>query len=332
MAADNDITRVLARNRLATNRLVQQAGATATRKLLLDSQRDLENRLSRSLQSTGPKSFTSTQLRSSLVQVREVLRTITIPSLKDTVVKHGVVAAHLAVHQTVDYLHTANKAFTGVVAGLPIREASVFEHAVSGARSSILRHISSGGRGTEKARNGVLERYNDATITHFEKTFQRGLITGKSQAQMRDEIIEGSPFLQQAPAHYATRIVRTECHYSANVATHEAMKEVNVQLGGGMIRILCATFDDRTGSDSIAVHGQVRHMDEPFGTWYGDFMTPPDRPNDREIVVPHRLRWSIPDSLRPKDEGEILDRWKQEGRKGSPPARPQMSTVDEIKY
>jgi hypothetical protein len=80
-------------------------------------------------------------------------------------------------------------------------------------------------------------------------------------------------------------------------------------------------------SDSIAVHGQIRLPGEPFDTWYGKRQSPPDRPNDREIVVPHRIAWPIPPELRPRGMGEVVARWRREGRKGSPPAQPLLSTV-----
>jgi hypothetical protein len=50
--------------------------------------------------------------------------------------------------------------------------------------------------------------------------------------------------------------------------------------------------------------------------------------NDREVVVPHRIHWPVPATLKPRGDGEVAARWSAEGRKGSPPARPLMSTVD----
>lgn len=80
-------------------------------------------------------------------------------------------------------------------------------------------------------------------------------------------------------------------------------------------------------SDSLDVHGQVRRTSEPFDTWFGSVMAPPDRPNDRASVIPHRLSWPFPDYLKPFSRSRVLQRWRQEGRKGSPPSRPKVSTV-----
>lgn len=51
-------------------------------------------------------------------------------------------------------------------------------------------------------------------------------------------------------------------------------------------------LDDRTGEDSLYYYSlrQVKPIDEPFEyTWKGKervFMTPPDRPNDRNVLIP----------------------------------------------
>jgi hypothetical protein len=92
-------------------------------------------------------------------------------------------------------------------------------------------------------------------------------------------------------------------------------------------KILCATFDSRTGSDSFAVHGQIRRPDEAFAWWEGLYQHPPNRPNDREIVLSHRTSWPIPAELAWRSDSEVAARWALEGRKGAPPPRPKMTTV-----
>ena len=115
-----------------------------------------------------------------------------------------------------------------------------------------------------------------------------------------------------------------------NRASWEGMREADDQLGD-MVKILAATFDDRTGWDSYQVHGQIRLPDEAF-EWNApsgsySFMHPPNRPNDREVVVPHRIAWVIPSYLEQLSDGEVLDAWLREKRKGTLPDRPTMTTV-----
>ncbi len=82
-----------------------------------------------------------------------------------------------------------------------------------------------------------------------------------------------------------------------------------------------------SNSDSYAVHGQIRRPEEAFETWYGMMQHPPARPNDREIVVPHKISWPIPPHLKPKSEEQVAARWAFEGRKEEMPERPLMTTV-----
>jgi hypothetical protein len=56
-------------------------------------------------------------------------------------------------------------------------------------------------------------------------------------------------------------------------------------------------MDRRTGKDSmeLAYEHPTIPIDEPFKfTWKGFtrvFMNPPDRPNDRAVMVPYRKEW-----------------------------------------
>jgi hypothetical protein len=61
-------------------------------------------------------------------------------------------------------------------------------------------------------------------------------------------------------------------------------------------------------------------------------MHPPNRPNDREVTVPHRISWPIPDYLQPLGDGDYQARFMQEHPKGSPPGRPKMETVDRSRF
>ena len=56
-------------------------------------------------------------------------------------------------------------------------------------------------------------------------------------------------------------------------------------------------------------------------------MHPPNRPNDREVFVPHAMSWPVPEAFKWRSDGEVSARWALEGRKGSPPPRPRMTTV-----
>jgi len=335
--ADQRAVESLARNRREVIEMVQNKGIKSTQKLLERAETDLVQRIKQAegLSGPGKDTFTATQLRATLAQVKDVLRYL-VSGMKGEILDRGEEAAKGATRHTIDHLIALDKAFRGTgTQPLSLKEAQMFDAASEGVRSSILRRLASSGtppaRGTEvesphKAKLGILQRYGVETIKRFEQTLQAGLLGKKSWADMRADIIADSPFLQQAPGFWAKRIVRTEVMGAYNRAGWHATKDADRQLGD-MVKILSATFDDRTAADSYAVHGQIRRPDEPFEWWDGLYQHPPNRPNDREIVTPQRISWPISAYLKWRSDDEVMAAWRRQGRKGAPPPRPNMTTV-----
>jgi hypothetical protein len=336
-AANADAMKALARDRREAVLLAQKRGAERTRKLLEEAAEDLERRIGKVtiLKGLGAETFTVAHLRATLAQVREVTRALAV-GMKEGLLDQVQDVAGEAVQITAKYLTEADKQFRGIGAQpLALNEARMFDVGTMGVRSSMLKRLASSGspaaQDTEvnqphKARLGILDRYGVETIGKFEKALQVGLVARKSWREMRDDLTEQSPFLQGAPAFWADRIVRTEVMGASNRAAWNGMREADKQLGD-MVKILSATFDDRTGADSYAVHGQIRRIDEPFEWWDGAYMHPPNRPNDREVVIPHRISWPLPKELAWKSDAEVDAAWKKDGRKGAPPERPLMTTI-----
>jgi hypothetical protein len=314
-------------------------GLSATQQLLAKATISLTKRLSRIEAGVGPESFSAAQIRATLLQVDAVSRELGKGLLKATL-SNAKSAATSATGDVAEYLGRLDSAYRGVgTQPLALREAAMLDRAVVNTESSILHRLTGNPASmyiadpakASFASEGILARYGARVVSHFEETLQVGLLSRKPWNEVRADLIGQSPFLQGAPAYWAERIVRTETMAAYNKGSMLSMQEANSQLGD-MVKILSATFDDRTGSDSIAVHGQIRRPDEPFAWWEGLYMHPPNRPNDREVVVPHRMVWPIPDFLSPRSDGEVIARWRKEKRKGSPPPRPLMSTVDRNQF
>lgn len=328
---------VLAEDRRQALDLASGVGVDRMVMVLRAAARDLEQRIGQQMMlrigaAAGSDPFTLTQMRATLAQVREVTKLVT-HGMTHVVLNGGEQAAEAGAGNTLKYLRAADEAFRGVAPPLQLEEAGIVDQAKSGVRASILRRLASSGEPVagadaeaHPAKAGILERYGVATVGHFEQVLQKAFITRKPWAEVRSELTEKSPFLQAAPRHWAERIVRTETMAATNRAGYEATRVADDELGD-MVKILSAVFDDRTAADSYAVHGQIRRPTEPFVSWYGLYQHPPNRPNDREVVVPHRIAWVLPPYLAWKTDGEVAARWKWEGRKGRPPARPVMTTV-----
>lgn len=313
--------------------LATKTGDKRLRTLLEKAQGDLSKRLHQAegLGGPGSDSFTATRLRLTMMQVDAVVADLKL-GMRGVVVKQGTEAAELSASGAVEYMKRAEAKYRGISAAsaLPIKEASMVDRVVQGTEASVLRRLLS--TPGEPAALGILDRYGVSTVSSFEDVAQLALATGQTWDEVRAQVVARSMFLQEAPAYWAERIVRTETVAAYNRAGFESVREADSQLGD-MVKILSATFDSRTSWDSIAVHGQIRRPEEPFECFTAGggtrlYMHPPNRPNDREVVVPQRISWPIPDYLQPLGDGDYQARFMQERPKGSPPGRPKMSTVD----
>lgn len=329
----NDPRDILARNRQEAQSLVERVGVFRARKVLQNAELSLQTRI----RGLGNGTFTATSAKATLMQVRQVLKEVKV-GVRSTLEGAAPTVADHAAGGVIDYLAQADSEFRGIAQPLALKEAKVLDAGAEGAQASLLRRLASSGEPVENAdeepspaKEGILERYGMNVIDHFEEILQSGVITRASWAEMRANLIEQSSFLQGAPASWAERIVRTELMGAYNRSAFEATREADDQLDD-MVKIISATFDDRTAADSYATHGQIRLPEEAFETWYGLMQHPPDRPNDRGIVVPHRISWIIPPYLAWRSQGEIIARWKKDKRKGAPPERPLMTTVDIARF
>ncbi len=328
-----DLRDILSENRAQALAYANQVGTGNVRELLKLAEADLLKRIDR-LGVTG--TFTEAHLRTMLSQVRLVTQQL-VDGISTTLADESGTVAEMAANGTIEYMTQADELFRGVgQQPLALREASVLDSAKMGAKASMLRRIALAGTADDPtadptahpAQLGVMQRYGLNTIGEFEKILRVGVLTRKDITEVAGDLTEASPFLRGKPAFWAERIARTEMMGAYNRASWESQREINDQVGGDMVKILSATFDTRTAADSYAVHGQIRRPDEAFETWYGFMQHPPARPNDREVVVPHRIAWPIPKYLAWKTEDEIAARWKYDGRKDEMPERPLMTTVD----
>jgi len=318
----------LAASRQQALDVAETTGRRALLRVLRRSEGELAARVHQAegLRGAGATTFTEARMRATLAQVREVVRGLE-DDLGRVLADQAGDVAYEAGKGALGYLRAAEGAFRGVgAAPLAIREAMMLDAATAGARASLLRRLAGEGE------PGVLARYGEATIGEFERVLQQGVAQAKPFNEVRAGLIESSPFLRGAPASWAERIARTELHGASSRAAHETHKAAQRELGD-VVRIVSATFDDRTGWDSYNVHGEVRRVSEPFEyvTYDGEheaFMHPPNRPNDREIVLVHRLSWGPPPPmLRPKSTGEVRARAARDGVKDFPGRPRVMSTV-----
>jgi hypothetical protein len=211
--------------------------------------------------------------------------------------------------QTVELLEGLEKRFTGVVTPLRIRQQSVLSRLQRGTKSSLLaQHATS------------VDRYGDGMIQEFEKRIRVGLLEGRTNRQMAIELAgshggpkgivsmaarEIKPGLVERLSEedipeglfvryrsWADRIVRTETAHAYQQAKLDGYQEVRNADFPDLQKKILAVLDNRTAPDSIAVHGQVRGINDYFMDGAGrQYLRPPGRPNDRETIIPWRPHW-----------------------------------------
>lgn len=306
-----------------------RAGAAALRELLADL-RAADQTLSRRLRRLGgldgrftPSSMVSYQAQIRLVMERVQARLAAILGRQTRAAFGGGLA------ETAVLLSRLEAAFRGIARPLRMRQAAVMSRAARGSYASLLaQHATS------------VDRYGQAMIQRMETIMRRGLIEGASQrdvvnalvgirgprgevsmaarevepgvvVRLRTEDIPEGLFVRYRS--WAWRIVRTETARAYSEGRMVGLFEQRQEFPQLQKKIL-AHFDMRTAPDSIAVHGQIRHLEDYFVDGAGRvYLRPPARPNDREVVIPWLPEWDEDEMTAPRPAAEQADALESTG-------------------
>lgn len=287
-------------------------------RLLEEADRDLSARLrdEAARQPGGATGrFTGASAESYRQQIR-VVREYVQNRLGGMTAEQAQAALADSVTRSTALLSNLDRAFTGVTRPLRIRQAAVMDRITNGTRASLLaQHATS------------VDRYGDAMIQQHERMIRAGLISGASQEEMVAALTgHGGPtgrvslaarvnadgtvirlIEQEIPEglfvryrYWAERIVRTEVAHAYQEAHLQTLFEARREDFPDLQKKIMATFDSRTAPDSVAVHGQIRDLEDMFQDGAGrQYLRPPGRPNDRETVIPWRAGWPETEASRP---------------------------------
>lgn len=137
---------------------------------------------------------------------------------------------------------------------------------------------------------GALEYYETSkqtygmdAITRMRRVLAKAALEGATVAQTVEKIATEI----EIPEWKAERIVRTEQSYaSSRRQILDMIDAFGDEAEVEWRKQLIATLDDRTGEDSKYVNGQTRGLTEEFEDNEGrKYQHPPNRPNDREVLV-----------------------------------------------
>lgn len=273
---------------IALERYIEVHGVRKTRTFL----RQLKNELRSRLLSVGGQpdtSVTALQLEAMLAQVEAILsrsvRQMTI-MLDDASKTASVMGARHAVKE----FKALEKHFKGTTPVLSLDRASVFKRVVNGQKGSLLRR-----------NQRSVARWGLNMIGQIENTMSVSVATGASTHETVKRIA-GKAGLIESEMWQAERIVRTELSFAHGATKQAALNHTAEEFeeeDDPVMKRIIETFDDRTGDDSFVIHGQTVPAGKPFewkrkrkGAWQlVQFMHPPNRPNDRSVVIPWRASW-----------------------------------------
>lgn len=241
---------------------------------------DLRDRLDALSGSGKDDTFTAQRLRGAMMQVDLALAEMT-KDLNDDMNTSSEEAAGVGVEHLIKEISKWNKKFTGAV--IPINLNAV---EIATKTSNFLFN----------QRESSLLSYSNYIRGQFARTLTDATV---EQASFGDIVTRmGRFFLGEE--WRLQRIVRTELH---NVYSKGKMNGMLDLWGEGegeipdLKKTLFHPMDHRTGKDSrrLAQNNPIVPIDEPFvETSTGKeliYMAPPNRPNDRAILIPFRDEW-----------------------------------------
>lgn len=210
----------------------------------------------------------------------------------------GKDAVALGIRHAASEFSTLEREFKGTAPVVDVSSGALFSRLVEGADASLLR------RHVPRTRT-----WGASQVLAAEEKMAVGAMTGKPLEELVGELQ-----VELATSRWkAERIVRTEGAYAHGFAKQTAISETGRRLGRPLWKRLVETFDDRTGDDSFLLHGQTVPHDKPFvwrkrkgrGWVLVEFMHPPNRPNDRAVVIPWDPEWDEDEITRPFTRAEL---------------------------
>ncbi len=277
------------------NRLMDQRSVKGLKKLYDASLSSLQRRLSASIRSGKRDTMSVLQMRQLIAQVREGQARISQslangmqPILRDTQAD--------AIRGAARTITKLEKQFTGAEIVLPLEEAATFSGLIQNRTASLIRMNSTS-----------WARYGTVVTKKVEQELAMSLMTGETPTAAIDRVMEVS----NTQWWQAERIVRTETAYAFNASHADAIAVASDELDDLYQRwtefVDDATgrpLDNRVANDSLVLHGQVAKVGQQFimptdprvdaKFWGKAFVQPPNRPNDRAILLPWRPGWNVP--------------------------------------
>lgn len=268
---------------------VDSLTASEQRKLLglfRQVRRDLQDRLLTIPEGT----FTENQLNITLIQIQAAIQAIKL-DLKDQLQDSSRIFADKGIEDLTREIEFFSKKFEGNIHPINIDRILIAQESTN---FLINKHDAS------------IDAYAEALRSQITSNIVQSMAMRESSDRTVSRIVNQVGKFFMGEEWKIQRIARTELSNIYNFSkmrTMTAIKEDNLP---DLRKSLMHPFDSRTGEDSkqLAKLNPIVKIDQPFVFVYTrklasgevrkerrEFQFPPDRPNDRSILVPYRTEW-----------------------------------------
>jgi len=225
--------------------------------------------------------FTEQQMNVTLVQVNAAIEAIK-RDLRTGMVDIGEVMATKGIEDLSNEIEKMSKHFSGSVT--PINMRAIL--AATNPNAFLLNKY-----------QASIDAYGEGLRSQITSNIVNSLVLRETSERTVGRLVADVGRYFMGEEWKLNRIVRTEMHNVYNYSKMVSMVEVKKDTIPDIKKALMHPMDNRTGEDSIklAKMNPVVDIDKPFRfKWKGQervFQFPPDRPNDRSILVPYREEW-----------------------------------------
>lgn len=226
-------------------------------------------------------SFTQAHLSVTITQVQAAINFLN-REMKKTMSESSKRVAEKGIDGAISNVNRLSSLFEGIVQPLKINNIRI---ALNTKNFLINKHTAS------------IDAYTASLRSQITSNLVQSLAMRDTQEITVGTIIQKTGRFFIGEEWKVNRIVRTEMANIYNFSKLNTLVEVKKNNISNLKKSLMHPIDKRTAEDSkeLAAKNPIVDLDKPFTFVYKDkkrsFMFPPDRPNDRAIMVPYTQEW-----------------------------------------
>lgn len=267
---------------------------------MLSRYREVRRKLIARLSQSDPERYTAQKLRQTLAQVDDAIRVMS-SNLKEDWSEYRTIYAGKSLDDLVGEIELFSDYFKG--AEIPINTRAV-EKSIEPDNLLLNRFQASIDTYSESVRGGMKEALTESII--MQDSLGEFVSKMKENKFRYSKVVKGVSQFLVAEEWRLLRIARTELHHVYNTAKIDRMKSVRDLYAPDLYKAMIHPMDERTAEDSkqLAAINPVIPIEDNFifnfkrttakgnvVTVRREFAAPPDRPNDRAILIPIRKQW-----------------------------------------